>query len=270
MNALGRKAIEARVVAELRRVPASATITAAELRRRVAAEVGACSSAELAAAVQALRYQGKLSWDRLSLSPSMIETERAVAPVAAPAEAPPGASAADGPEGSNSSAEASGPDDEDDEDYPGGVNDLRPPRPLAPRRTSVRAGVHAANTRAASRPLPVPEHEPEVARQVREEVEALSDRRRRASSTSTVRQPLEIRKFGIPDLNLGEAIDCMLSQEPQAIMRAVQRTHVDNWRRVILLARATGRTPMQVLFDALERGLELFERKNEGEVTNAA
>jgi hypothetical protein len=268
-----------------------------------------CSPAELAAAALSLRYAGKMSWDSLELSPSMMDTRSSPATCSAAAEAegaaaspapskdtsgsskvpeaeggvvrnslsasPPSTTDAPGSaelgvgDGADSLIESgaapsapSGPDDEDDEDYPGGVNDvapgLQPQRPFNADRH--RAGVHAAATRAAAKPLPIPAHEPEVARQVREEAEELRSRRNRARSTGTVRIPLDLtRKFDLPDMNFSEAIGSMLSDTPQSVMRAVSRKHVDLWRRCILLGRATGKSPMQALYSALEGGLEQLE-----------
>jgi hypothetical protein len=323
-------AIQQKIVEQLRVRPLS--------KGALRAIIG-CSPAELAASVQSLRYQGKLAWDALELSPSMIEQDAAPcaagdgsAGVCESAAEPSSIACADGspradcsqssgsskvpeaedgdvrntlsaPPSSNLSSEPpqpiqppaateapgsaepgvrdgadsliesgaapsapSGPDDEDDEDYPGGVNDaapaLQPQRPFSADRH--RAGVHAAATRAAAKRLPIPAHEPEVAREVREEAEELRARRNRARSTGTVRIPLDLtRKFDLPDMNFSEAIGSMLSDTPQSVMRAVSRKHVDLWRRCILLGRATGKSPMQALYSALEAGLEQLEPQME-------
>jgi hypothetical protein len=107
--------------------------------------------------------------------------------------------------------------------------------------------------------VPAPEHEPEIARLVREEVEEKRTRRRSALSTATVSQPLELRKYGVPDMTFSEAIGSMLSDDPKAIMRAVSRKHPAMWRRCILLGRATGKSPMLALYAALEAGLDQLE-----------
>jgi hypothetical protein len=122
---LQRKAVEVRIVAELRRLAGNVP-NMAELRHLVEAELGQCSPAGFAGAVQALRYQGKLSWDRLELSPSMVAQSDGEEPstqsCGAPLQAEGGAAAAKAT--SPPSNPGAGPDDEDDEDYPGGVNDI--------------------------------------------------------------------------------------------------------------------------------------------------
>lgn len=120
-------------------------------------------------------------------------------------------------------------------------------------------GWHKASRAAGARPQPAPAHEPEIARMVREETNDIGQRRRLARSTSTVRQPLEIRKFGIPDLNVSEAIGCMLSEEPRDILLAVSRKHPEMWRRCVLLARERGEQPIQTLYTALTAGLAELE-----------
>lgn len=342
MNALGRKAIEARLVAELR---AGNARTSAEIRAAIAAELGQCTPAELAGAIQSLRYQGKVAWDRLELSPSMTANEDRQDPVEETAGAKPSAPAV-GPEGEgpfSTGCPSSGPDDPEN-DYPGEVNDeaeqgpqgngtlpaegqagngaerLRyvepslprrglaqpgtdpasnqrasaqkpdddparsgparvPPalgRPLpaiaheratgetrgfVPKHLLVKAGVHAAQTRAAARPVPTPEHEPEIARQIREEVEGTLDRRRRSTSTATVRQPLELKKFGVRDMTFGEGVASLLAENPNDLMAAITRKHAELWRRVLLLGRATDQRPAEALYAALERGLEELEKE---------
>jgi hypothetical protein len=253
------------------------------LRDWVADRLDGCTPPELAGAVQSLRYQGKLAWDRLELSDSMRSAGFSLFP------------AEEGGAARAGTAPPSGPDDPDD--YPGEVNDQttggdtatplagpaagrrEPTQPVSaseagghrghnahahaggfvPRKLLHQAGVHAAATRAASRPLPAPDHEPEVARQVREECNELAGRRSRARSTATVRQPLELRKYGVPDMDLSEAIGTMLTDSPQAVMRAVSRKHPGLWRRSILLSRTRGESPMQALYAALERGLAELE-----------
>jgi hypothetical protein len=261
-----------------------------------------CSAAEVAAAVQALRYQGKLALDALELSPSMImEAPTGAEPSPAPVETEqPGAfnsaaPAAEGPavaEPELPHEAAAGPDDDDD--YPSEVNDGAPP--VAPEggdegctlpiaagppagspcyspaeeqapgegfvsaRQLHQAGVHAAITRAGAKPLPAPAHEPEVARQVREEVQQQADRRYRARSTGTVRQPLELRKFGVQDMNLSEALGTMLTETPRALLLAVQRKHPKLWRRAILLGRTRGQSPMLTVYAAIEIGLAELEQ----------
>jgi hypothetical protein len=238
-----------------------------------------CSAAELAGAIQALRYAGKVKWECLELSPSMAANGGG--------EDPPQQSAGvrepavDGPEGAPSSgpddeegggaADATltsppsnaGPDDEEDD----GVNDAAPSAPRLTRHTkrevSAPGGWTKASNIAGTRPVPVPAHEPEIARLVREESTAIGERRRQARSTGTVRQPLELKKFGVPDMDLSEALSSMLSDTPQSIMRAVQRKHPLMWRRCILLSRELGKSPMQALYDALEAGLDQLEPHQE-------
>jgi hypothetical protein len=271
VNALGRKAIEVRLIAELR-VLAGAKPNMREIRLAIAAELGSCTPAELGGAIQSLRYQGKLHWDRLALSASMIASSEE------------GTEALPEPEGGAAAAKVtsppSGPDDEDDEDYPGGVNDVAPEAPVGdhqPRQPEVagfvpkallhKAGVHGAQTHAAARPVPAPEHEPEIARLVREDATTATQRRRQARSTGTVRQPIELRKYGVPDMSMSEVIGSMLSDDPKMIMRAVSRKHPAMWRRCILLGRATAKSPMQALYAALETGLDQLEPQ---EQSNAA
>jgi hypothetical protein len=82
----------------------------------------------------------------------------------------------------------------------------------------------------------------------------------RGAVDGTVSQPLELKKYGVPDMTFSEAIGSMLSDDPKAIMRAVSRKHPAMWRRCILLGRATGKSPMQALYAALEAGLEQLEQ----------
>jgi hypothetical protein len=296
MNVLRRKLIEQSIIEVLRDPRAHPpSITLRSLREWVAASAGDCSAAELAAAVQALRYQGKLHWDRFELAPSMIETSGAPVPeregggdgtpARAVGQTPPssvssrqreetpqsvGCDEGAGGEGKPILDDA-GPDDPED-DYPGNVNDAtgdrrrrrgwgaNPGAGFVSRKGLHQAGVHAAATRAGAKPLPAPAHEPEVARQVREEVNEQAARRNRAKSTGTVRVPLELRdRFKLDDLTGSEAIGCMLTEDPKAVMRAVERRHPGLWRRCILLARATGKSPMEALYRALERGLDDIE-----------
>jgi hypothetical protein len=250
MSPFRRKAIENALVALLRdRTEETWTLKTA--RPWIAERLDGCTPAELAGAVQALRYAGKLAWDSLELSDSM---------------------------------RAAGPDDHDD--YPGEVNDrstgetsaqpVAPPalpnpepvapavassRPLCSAATSRKVGLHTAQTRAGSRPLPAPQHEPEIARQVREEVNEGMARRRLAKSTSTVAQPLELKKFGVADMSLAEGIQSLLAENPQDLIAAVSRKHNVLWRRVIELGRASGQRPSEALYAALERGLQQLERE---------
>lgn len=306
------------VIDELRLCAGGAAPTMRELRLAVD-----CSAAELAAAVQSLRYQGKLEWDRLELRESMKS-----------AGAPPAAEGA-GDDPARHALASPGPDDEDDDErpapnpYPTETNDeaiegparngpvpaegppgdgadairheqpavpvgrVEEPRPdpagdqrsRAPRAAEAagggpkavppvsggfvpkallhQAGIHAAQTRAASRPVPAPEHEPEIARLVREEATEVSARRHRASSTGTVRQPLELRKFGIADLSLAEGIATMLAEEPHDLVVAIARKHPKLWRRIVLLGRARGEQPAQALYAVLEAGLDELEPQQE-------
>lgn len=312
MTALGRKAIEVRLIAELRALPPGDKPQMGTIRKAIAAELGQCSPAELAAAIQALRYQGKLAWDGLELSQSMIEQDAAPCAAEGGADHTPSSTDAAGSaepvvEGG---AEAGRvvpvevpPSDDPEDDYPGEVNDVAggappaapaagpipPPvvareRPLpavaheravtgsgsfVPKALLHKAGVHAASTRAGSRPLPVPAHEPEIARQVREEAEELRSRRYRARSTGTVRVPLELRKFGVPDLSFGEGVATMLAETPHDLIAAVHRKHPQLWKRVIQLGRAEQRRPAEALYAALERGLDELEAPQQ-EVSNAA
>jgi hypothetical protein len=241
--------IQNAVIAALRDayVRSAAPLQRSQLRWVVAATVGTCTAAELAAAVQVLRYQGKLHWDRLELSASLL-VDLNIARAA--------------PE------TATGPDDDEGEDYPGGVNDAAAEIPVevagfVPKALLHKAGVHGAQTRAAARPVPAPEHEPEIARLVREDATVATQRRRQARSTGTVRQPIELRKYGVPDMSMSEVIGSMLSDDPKMIMRAVSRKHPAMWRRCILLGRATAKSPMQALYAALETGLEQLETQRE-------
>jgi hypothetical protein len=278
-------AIQHAVIEQLRVRP----LSKGELR----AIVG-CSAAELAGAIQALRYQGKLAWDRLELAPSMIETSGAPVPEregggdGTPARAieqtPPssvssrqreetprsvGCDEGAGGEGKPILDDA-GPDDPENDDYPGNVNDrlAQPPasRKVYPGQGPRPGGPHVpggwskASNAAGGKPVPAPAHEPEIARLVREEANERTDRRRTARSTGTVRVPLELReRFKLDDLSGSEAIGCMLTDDPKAVMRAVERRHPGLWRRCILLARATGKSPMEALYRALERGLDEIE-----------
>lgn len=258
MNPLARKGVELALVEQLRRLPPGTKPNMREIRLGIG-----CTRAELAGAVQSLRYQGKPEWDRLALSPSMIEQSDGPA---GPPEAEGGAVAPPPP----SATSPAGPDDEDD--YPGEVNDAGQasgpggshPRQqeaagFVPKALLHRAGVHAASTRAAAKPIPAPEHEPEIARLVREEVNETSARRYRARSTGTVRQPLELRKFGLADLNFAEGVASLLAETPHDLMVAVSRRHPQLWRRVLLLGRSSAERPAQALYAAIERGLDELE-----------
>lgn len=243
MSPFRRKAVENAIVAVLRDGPAA---TLKGLRASVAERLEGCSAAELAAAVQSLRYAGKLTWGALELSDSMKSES------GGSAHPPP----TEGPEDSGGIAPTPSPGPDDEEDEESGVNDASS---FVPPKLLHKAGVHGAQTRAAARPLPVPQHESEVARAVREEVEDVRDRRRRANSTSTVRQPLELRKFGVPDLNLVEGVQSLVVEVPHDLMVAVNRKHPQLWRRVIMVGRARGELPAAALYEALERGLDELE-----------
>lgn len=281
MSPFRRKAVE-NALAVVLRDRRDVTWTLKAVRPFVGELVDGCTPAELAAAVQSLRYQGKLSWDRLALSPSMLAGEEpapgsAIAPIAAE----------EGTAAAKSTSPSSGPDDDDD--YPGEVNDTTgagnsaalagpaegasspsPVHGFVPRRLLHQAGISTAITRAGARPVPVPEHEPEVGRQVREEVEQTMLRRRRATSTATVSQPLELRKFGVPDLNFAEGMQSLLAETPHDLMAAIARRHVALWRRVILLGRARGERPAEALYAALEAGLQQLEEPTATDERDAA
>jgi hypothetical protein len=329
VNPLARKGLEVALVEQLRRLPAGAKPNMREIRLALVCEIGSCTPAELAGAVQSLRYQGKLEWGSLSLSPSMIEQS---AGPAGPVEAEGGAVAPPPP----SASIAAGPDDEDDRDYPGGVNDhaeetvegpareralppegearnvsepLRHDQPALPgggveepraggagdqpagadgfdrpaetgpapvpaalsapyrhyqqpapgERAKTPGGWTKASHVAGAKPLPPPAHEPEIARQIREECNESAERRRRAHSTGTVRQPLELRKFGVAELSLGEGFASLLAETPHDLMVAVSRRHPLLWRRVLLLGRSSAERPAQALYAAIERGLDELE-----------
>lgn len=315
MSPFRRKAVENALVAVLRELR-DEVLTLKAVRPLVAERINGCSPAELAGAVQSLRYQGKLSWTALELSASMIETagvapsspaEGAALAGAAPfnaqdtgwasgtareassasssgdamrdtvrapqregepaagaephAELPAAASTGEEPP----APEASGPDDHDD--YPGEVNDAARPSPFA--RPGTIGGRHAAATRAGARPAPPPLHEPEIARLVREEAEEAGDRRRRATSTATVRQPLELRRFRLPDMSVVEAVTTIFAEEPHDLVVAINRKHPELWRRILLLGRATGQRPTQALYAVIEAGLAALEQSQK-EVSDAA
>lgn len=329
------------VVDALRRMPVNPSL--ADLRTELRKAITINSMAPVAAAIQSLRYAGKLSWDSLELSPSMAAQSAGEEPAtqssAAPVEVEDGGATLSPPSshptplevarkygfGGNGAIVDPDEDEPPKDPYPGEVNDeagsgpeaeqggarvepvppesphgdlplpVREDQPTLPQRgveeprsdaaanqpagpvgadqapaarsaavpplnePKAPGGWKKASNIAGARPVPAPAHEPEIARLVREEGNEASDRRRLARSTGTVRQPLEIRKFGIPDLNVSETVTCMLAEDPQDVMRAISRKHPATWRRVILLARATGKTPMQTLYATLERGLELLE-----------
>jgi hypothetical protein len=260
-------AVQAAVIDELRLCSGGKPPTMRELRLAI----GDCSAAAIAAAVQTLRYQGKVAWDALDLSESMKSAGDEGKSTPRPAEGP------EPTAGTMPRRQRSGPDDEDDEDYPGGVNDARPVPAsggFVPPALARKAGVHAAQTRSAARPLPVPKHESEVARKVREEVEDLRTRRRAALSTATVSRPLELKKSGVADLSFAEELASLLVESPHDLMVAISRKHPGLWRRVILLGRRRDERPAQALYAALERGLNELEAGEppecEGEVAHAA
>jgi hypothetical protein len=143
---------------------------------------------------------------------------------------------------------------------PAAAPEPQPVTGFGSRRQLHSAGIHAANTRAAARPLPAPEHEPEIARLVREECNETAARRSRARSTGTVRQPLELRKFGVPDMTLAESVSSMLVEDPHDLVVVVNRKHPQLWRRVLLLGRAMQLRPAEALFAVIERGLGELEQ----------
>lgn len=266
-------ALQLAVIGALRTDPPPVSL--AELRKALSAGMVINSIAPVAAAVQSLRYQGKVKWDRLELSDSMLcsgDTAASADTLERSSGAPPEDKGPEdgGDETRNSAISAitpppsSGPDDHDgpEDEYPGEVNDAQP-APTPASTYGHRGGLHAQASRAYRHPVPAPDHEPEIARLIREEANSSVERRRVARSTATVRQPIECRKFGIPDMDLTEALSSMLSDDPQSIMRAVSRKHPAMWRRVIFLSRALGKTPMQTLYDALERGLDEMEPQQE-------
>jgi hypothetical protein len=291
MNALKRKAVELALVEQLRAFEASAASQAnraaggrpkpnlREIRLAIAAGLeDGCTPTELNTTIQSLRFAGKMHWERLELAPSMLTNtiESAGIPIPAPeggaassraaVEAPPSTdtagalSTAGGPEDGGepgSAATSSGPDDDDD--YPGEVNDAAPVDGFHPRSRRAAGGIHKASSAGGSRPLPVPQHETEVQRAVREECDEGSKRRRQARSIGGVNQPLEIRKFGVADMGIGEGIASMLADTPHDLIVAIGRKHPQLWRRVITLGRATGQRPAQALYAALERGLDQLE-----------
>lgn len=285
MSPFRRKAVENALVAVLRGVPAAGPRTTKVLRARVAEMLGdACSPAELAATVLSLRYRGKLEWDRLALSESMklaAEVEPALAAASASADVP---------------STAAGPDDEDDEDYPGAVNDraveqpvARPAHNLEDRpasrsegraaaadgsspapatgpsggfvaRSSPRKGsIRGASTRASTRPLPPPRHESELARLVREECNERARRRALARSTGTVRTPVELKPVGPAGLSFAEGVAALLAETPADVMLAIRRKHPQLWRRVILVGRRAEKRSAEALYWALEAGLDAIE-----------
>jgi hypothetical protein len=85
------------------------------------------------------------------------------------------------------------------------------------------------------------------------------NRRARSRSTATVRQPLECRKFGVPDLSFTEGVQSLLAEHPNDLMAAISRKHIQTWRRILLLARARGERPAQTLYAVLECGLAELE-----------
>lgn len=131
-----------------------------------------------------------------------------------------------------------------------------------------KGGWHKASNAAGAKPLPVPAHEPEIQRLVREECDYAAERRRRARSTGTVRQPLELRKFAVRDMDLAEGVSSLLVEQPNDLMVAISRKHPQLWRRVLLLGRAEQMRPAEALYAALEAGLDQMEPKME--VSNAA
>lgn len=112
------RAIADGLVAELRKVPVGGKPHMGEIRRAIG-----CSQAELGWAVQALRMQGKLAWDRLELRPSMRSEEQ---DPAAAGDHPAGAG------GSGQAPETSGASGEDarppcDVQHEGGPGEAAPP-----------------------------------------------------------------------------------------------------------------------------------------------
>jgi DNA-directed RNA polymerase subunit L len=262
------------VIDELRLCAGGAIPTMRELRLAID-----CSAAELAGAVQALRYGGKLKWDALELSPSMIDQdtvssrqrEETPRSVGCDERAAGGAK----PIPDEGGPTAAGPDDEDDEDYPGGVNDIdggscagtaddpaaapepQPVTGFGSRRQLHSAGIHAANTRAAAAAAGAGARARDRApgprgmqRNAARRPGALDRHRPAAARAAQIRGP---------DMTLAESVSSMLAEDPHDLIVAVNRRHPLLWRRVLLLGRASAERPAQALYAAIERGLDELE-----------
>ncbi len=272
-SALHKTAVASALVAQLRALQPGAKPHLGQIRRAIAEETGACSGDDLRAAIDRLRMQGKMHWQRLELSPSMLINQEV---------------RGGQPEAGASGPPAAGPFDDDgpEDEYPGEVNDrsaparraqhppapqgsgqgvaapasVSAPEPPLPSITAQARGVHGAATKAGARPVPAPAHEPEIQRLVREEATARCDRRRLARSSGTVRQPLGVGLLvGEEPVSLSEAVASLLAEEPHDLIVAINRRHNSAWRRIVMLARATDRRPGQALYDVLERGLAELE-----------
>lgn len=271
--ALHRKGVERELIKLLRDVPTGAKPHLGDIRRAIAAEGGACAQADLRQAIERLRCQGKLHWSRLELSASMLSDRplenrgpplSKIHPVENPDGPPPDAgSPVPAPQAeADSAADADPASNPKAPPEPGplvaldaqGGGDLGLPGSVTATHSNVaqaRAIRRSGAARAASRRVPGPVHESEVARAVREEADAMQDQRNAARGGG-------VRRVVTP-ISLTEVIQSALADTPSDLMCAINRRHKAMWGRILLLGRATGQRPSQALYDVLEAGLTQLE-----------
>lgn len=214
-------ALEARVVEALR---AGAPDFVA-LRR-----AAGCTSGALRAALQRLRWAGKVEMGALRLSPSMIENSAEAVEKQPPPEVP----AEPGPAQRRRAQEGAGAEN--------------PDVPAPTRNLSLRGA--GALERARARTAPAAAAAPgarTLETEVREEAEVLAARRRTARATGGGLRALA--------LSPGEQLTTMLVEEPEDAIRAVRRKWPDLWARVVLRAREEGKRPGPMMFALIERAL---------------
>jgi len=210
----------------------------AELRIVEAMRLGAASlsaireatglkAAEVSAAVQAMRYQGKVAFGRLELSPSMmVEAVKKTLPRSEQEQDSAAAAAREASPGHAAEAGRDVPASGEEPDAQSGGGDKAPPPPARP----------------TSR----------LAEEVNAEAREQGDRRRSARMiTGTTR--------GLPRPLTATAIQTLEPPEPSEVVRAVNRVHPRLWRRCVAVARPLNISPFAALYRALGAGLDLIE-----------
>ncbi len=219
------------IIAALRAWPADAQVRSAALRR----EAG-LSAADYAAAVRALRFAGKMDWDRLALAPSMLKEipERGV-----------GHGSRDLPR-----------DGIDHPHAPTGLPHTAPAREggraMSAPPTALAQTPHAADLAQAEA---IYAGKPSVTAQVKAEALASGARLRAASKASGSHLAIELPS---PDrLGFGAQLqDLALRDDPAAAIHALRIRWNPLWQRVCDRAAHAGKRPFIALIDLIEAGLE--------------
>ena len=204
--------------------------------QREIARVAKLPIAEVARSVQRLRFKGKIKFDKLELSESMLAAgANPAAGVEAGSEDAPneGAAAADPP--------AAAPE----------------PAPARPKR---RYGERPNLARIRAEAERDPGEAGSVVDRIEAEAAATTARRRLARSTGTVTSPIPGRRGELPeDLTGIEMIQTVAMKSPADLIKALDRKHPELWARCVALGRALGQRPAEALYRALESGLEIEE-----------